>query len=135
MGDQPSLSVHIRRGDYVTHPKYKDICSLDYYHSAIAKVLEQEPRCQIFVFSDDLEWCKQNLAQYHCHFIDHNWGANSYKDMQLMSLCHHHIIANSSFSWWGAFLSKKEGSTIAPKKWKNNMEGTRQLIPPHWIQI
>jgi hypothetical protein len=135
MGDQPSLSVHIRRGDYVTHPKYKDICTLDYYHRAITWVLEKEPRCQIFVFSDDLEWCKQNLAQYPCHFIDHNRGANSYKDMQLMSLCHHHIIANSSFSWWGAFLSKKEGITIAPKKWKNNMEGTRLLIPPHWIQM
>jgi hypothetical protein len=134
MGQQPSLSVHIRRGDYVKHPKYKDICTLDYYQRAIAKVLEMEPNCQIFVFSDDLEWCKEHLSQYPCQFIDHNRGANSYKDMQLMSLCHHHIIANSSFSWWGAFLSKKEGITIAPKKWKNNMEGTLQLIPPHWIQ-
>jgi hypothetical protein len=134
MGQQPSLSVHIRRGDYVKHPKYKNICTLDYYQRAIAKVLEMEPNCQIFVFSDDLEWCKEHLSQYPCQFIDHNRGANSYKDMQLMSLCHHHIIANSSFSWWGAFLSKKEGITIAPKKWKNNMEGTLQLIPPHWIQ-
>jgi hypothetical protein len=135
MGIQPSVSVHIRRGDYVKHPKYKDICTLEYYRQAIAYILDVEPNCAIFVFSDDLNWCKENLAEYPCQFIDHNRGADSYKDMQLMALCKHHIIANSSFSWWGAFLSKKEGATIAPKKWKNNMEGTRQLIPPHWIQL
>ncbi|MEY3598257.1 MAG: hypothetical protein RL521_679 [Bacteroidota bacterium] len=135
MAEHPSLSVHVRRGDYVKHPKYKDICTLEYYHQAIGYMLDHVPNCQIFVFSDDLPWCQENFKNYPCQFIDHNRGADSFKDMQLMSLCQHHIIANSSFSWWGAFLSQHQGITIAPKKWKNNMEGTRQLIPPHWIQL
>ena len=133
--ERPTVSIHVRRGDYVKHPKYKDICTLEYYHQAIGYMLDHVPNCQIFVFSDDLPWCQENFKNYPCQFIDHNRGADSFKDMQLMSLCQHHIIANSSFSWWGAFLSQHQGITVAPKKWKNNMEGTRELIPPHWIQL
>ena len=130
-----SVSVHVRRGDYVNHPKYKDICTAEYYQKAIQSLSNQYGELKCFVFSNDIPWCQENLNLPNAIYVDHNFGANSYKDMQLMGYCQHHIIANSSFSWWGAYLSQKQGSTIAPKKWKNNMEGTRDLIPPHWIQL
>ena len=130
-----SVSVHVRRGDYVNYPKYKDICPAEYYQKAIQWLSDQYGELQCFVFSNDIPWCQENLNLPNAIYIDHNSGADSYKDMQLMGCCQHHIIANSSFSWWGAYLSQKEGTTIAPKKWKNNMEGTRDLIPPHWMQL
>lgn len=130
-----SVSIHVRRGDYVNHPKYKNICTAEYYQKAIQYLNSQFGELRCFVFSNDIPWCQENLDIPNAMYIDHNSGADSYKDMQLMGYCQHHIIANSSFSWWGAYLSEKKGITIAPKKWKNNMEGSRDLIPSHWIQL
>lgn len=130
-----AVSVHVRRGDYVNHPKYKDICTQEYYQKAIEHLQSKTGALTCFVFSNDIAWCQQHLDLPNAVYVDHNAGADSYKDMQLMGYCQHHIIANSSFSWWGAYLSDKNGITIAPKKWKNNMEGTRQLIPSDWIQL
>lgn len=131
-----SVSFHIRRGDYVHHPKYKDICNEQYFEAAIRLISEHAKDPVFFIFSDDIAWCKEKFQSLNAVYVDHNKKKDSFRDMQLMSLCKHHIIANSSFSWWGAFLdNKNQGITIAPKKWKNNMDGTRALIPLTWKQV
>jgi Glycosyl transferase family 11 len=135
MQSSNAVSIHVRRGDYVNHPKYKDICNAEYYARALDYLNAQFSDLRFFVFSNDIPWCKENLPIRDAVYVNHNSGKDSFKDMQLMSLCKHHIIANSSFSWWGAYLSQEKGVTIAPKKWKNNMEGTRDLIPNDWIQV
>ena len=91
------------------------------------------------VFSDDIDWCKQHLASMLDNekvlYIDWNTDERSINDMHLMSICRHHIIANSSFSWWGAWLSKQQdGSTIAPSKWMN-MKDVCSPVPDNWIKI
>lgn len=110
-----SVSVHVRRGDYITNkmniPKF---IGLDYYINAIKKIKKFVPNPIFFVFSDDIPWCKENLAPLsnNIYFIDHNKGKDSYKDLLLMSACKHDIIANSSFSWWGAWLNKNDNKII-----------------------
>jgi hypothetical protein len=135
-----SISLHIRRGDYVANPKtraYHGVCSMDYYQKAIAYLAQRIERVHFFIFSDDPEWVKQNLVIAHPHtFVSHNTGENSYNDMHLMSLCQHHIIANSSFSWWGAWLNPSNNKTvIAPKKWFEKKLNTADLIPDSWIRL
>lgn len=104
-----SVSIHVRRGDYITNrtniPKF---IGLDYYVNNINKIKKLIPNPVFFVFSDDIPWCKKNLDQLpnNIYYINHNTGKNSYKDLVLMSTCKHNIIANSSFSWWGEWLNK-----------------------------
>lgn len=133
-----SVGIHIRRGDYVNHPKYKDICTLDYYKKAITKIKEHIDNPVYFIFSNDMEWCKENIAPMldssQIIFVDWNKGKQSYIDMQLMSLCKGLIIANSSFSWWGAYLNKRKPVVIAPRKWINN-EWTFTFALKDWITI
>ncbi len=135
MQSSNAVSIHVRRGDYVNHPKYKDICNAEYYARALDYLNAQFSDLRFFVFSNDIPWCQENLPIRDAVYVNYNSGKDSFKDMQLMSLCKHHIIANSSFSWWGAYLSQEKGVTIAPQRWKNNMEGTRDLIPKDWIQV
>jgi hypothetical protein len=135
-----SISLHIRRGDYVANPKtrsYHGVCSMDYYQKAIAYFTERMEKVHFFIFSDDPEWVKQNLVIAHPHtFVSHNTGENSYNDMHLMSLCQHHIIANSSFSWWGAWLNPSTDKiVIAPKNWFIKPINTKDLIPSSWIRL
>ena len=86
-------------------------------------------------FSDDIEWARENIKEPNIEFIDWNKKENSYKDMQLMSNCRHNIIANSSFSWWGAWLNGNQNKiVIAPHKWAG-MEGTRDVVPDNWIKL
>ncbi|APC05322.1 glycosyl transferase family 11 [Polynucleobacter asymbioticus] len=137
---QTSISLHIRRGDYVANPKtqaYHGVCSLDYYQKAIAYLTGRMEKVHFFIFSDDPEWVKQNLAMTHPHtFVSHNTGENSYNDMRLMSLCQHHIIANSSFSWWGAWLNQSASKiVIAPKKWFATDINTQDLLPSQWVTL
>lgn len=135
-----AVSLHIRRGDYVkdaatlvTH----GLCSLEYYHAAIQLISEQVEQPKFFIFSDDIEWVKGNLKiDFPTHFIDHNHGPESYNDMRLMSLCKHNIIANSSFSWWGAWLNQCQTKiVVAPKRWFNKQTDTNDLIPAKWIKL
>jgi hypothetical protein len=133
-----SVSLHIRRGDYVTNSganKQHGLCSLDYYHSAIDLISRREIEPYFFVFSDDPAWVRQNLLVDHpCCFVEHNSGDQSHNDMRLMSLCRHHIIANSSFSWWGAWLgSNSDNITIAPAKWFASGMDVRDLYPDNWV--
>ncbi len=134
-----SVSLHIRRGDYASHARTyvtHGLCSLDYYHAAVGYVAERTREPEFFVFSDDISWARDNLKlNYRCHYLDHNQGKESYNDMRLMSLCRHHIIANSTFSWWGAWLNPcEEKIVVAPARWFAS--GARiDLIPEGWVQI
>jgi len=112
-GDKNIISLHVRRGDYTLYPDHHPVCSDAYYQSAIGKF---DLKNSIFlIFSDDIEWCKKKFEGDNFIFSDTN---NPYVDLAIMSLCDHHIIANSSFSWWGAWLNTSENKrVIAPSKW------------------
>lgn len=134
-----SVAVHIRRGDYLNSTGNLANLDLDYYKRAIHFIKERKQNLVFYFFSDDVEWVKQNISisDLSCKYIDFNTGENSFRDMQLMSLCKHNIIANSSFSWWSAWLnSNSEKIVIAPKIWykksisDNYPDG---FIPKEWI--
>lgn len=134
-----AVSLHVRRGDYVTNSKnaFLGTCSLDYYQQAIDHISAHVKNPVFFIFSDDIRWVKDHLTlNYEKNYIDHNTGKKSHFDMHLMSLCKHHIIANSSFSWWGAWLNpNKEKIVIAPKNWFSNDLNDRDLIPSSWVRV
>jgi hypothetical protein len=133
-----AVSLHIRRGDYVTSKVANDVlgvCPMDYYQKAMKIVSDKFINPTFFVFSDDIEWAKENLNfGYKMVFVE---GNKNYEDMRLMNLCKHNIIANSSFSWWGAWLNNNPGKiVIAPKKWFNDVTyDIKDLIPESWMQI
>ncbi|MCX5804262.1 MAG: alpha-1,2-fucosyltransferase [Proteobacteria bacterium] len=134
-----AVSLHVRRGDYVNdpHTNYSHgVCSLDYYHDAVKYIVERVAQLHLFVFSDDHEWAQGNLNfQYPATFVNHNSNKRGIFDMLLMQHCQHHIIANSSFSWWGAWLNPSPHKiVVAPRRWFNKAShDTRDLIPPTWI--
>lgn len=135
-----AVSVHVRRGDYVTHPAAAanhGLCSLDYYRTALARILTQVERPNFFVFSDDPVWTRKNLKMPGpVTFVDHNGSDTAFQDLRLMSLCNHQIIANSSFSWWGALLNQNhEKIVLAPQKWFANERNTESLTPDDWIRL
>jgi hypothetical protein len=130
-----SVSLHVRRGDYVQHKAFGGICDLSYYQRAVEEVKSRVKEPTFIVFSDDIQWCKDNLNLEEAKFVDWNSGDNSYRDMQLMSLCKHNIIANSSFSWWGAWLNANENKkVICPDKWVHYTDSTG-VLPTDWIKV
>lgn len=142
MSRQVSASVHVRRGDYLSNAKALSVhgaCSEEYYHRAIDLLLEQFPELNLFAFSDDPEWVRSTLGARYANLVvvDHNRGEDSYNDMRLMSMCNHHILANSSFSWWGAWLNADKNKTvITPKNWfADPSKNTKDLIPDEWIRL
>jgi hypothetical protein len=136
-----SVSLHVRRGDYVSSAStnsFHGTTDENYYNQSIAMLRSKAKNIRFFIFSDDIEWCKNNLrVPPESTFIAHNTGVNSFKDMQLMSKCKHNIIANSSFSWWGAWLNRnKNKNIIAPKQWFNDATvNTSDLIPSGWVTL
>lgn len=137
-----SVSVHIRRADFVTNKNIRhdqgDICDTEYYRMAGAIIAEKVRRPTFFVFSDDPEWAEINIKFPHpTIYVTQNGVGKDYEDMRLMSSTNHNIIANSSFSWWGAWLNKNPRKiVIAPKKWFNIIKfDTRDITPPSWIRI
>lgn len=131
-----SVSIHIRRGDYLNIPNTQNICSISYYKKAINLILKNISNPQFYIFSNDINWCKQHLQIDKAIFISNNTGKNSFIDMQLMSCCKHNIIANSTFSWWGAWLNNNPNKIIiSPNKWMNDTNGTGDIIPNDWIKI
>lgn len=135
-----AVSLHVRRGDYASNAKTTathGLCSLDYYHAAIQYIIKHVEKPHFFIFSDDIAWVQGNLKIDFPHqFIDHNKGAESYNDMRLMSLCKHNIIANSSFSWWGAWLNSNAGKiVVTPKQWFAIKKNTKDLIPKSWVRL
>ncbi len=112
---QVSVSVHVRRTDYITNKtNMLKFIGLEYYINSIEKLKKSIFNPVFFVFSDDIPWCKKNLntVSNNIHYIDHNTGKNSYKDLILMSACQHNIIANSTFSWWGSWLNQNKNKII-----------------------
>lgn len=135
-----AVSLHVRRGDYANNPKTTathGLCSLQYYQNAIQLIANSVERPHFYIFSDDIPWVESNLKMdFPRQHINHNHGADSYNDMRLMSLCQHHIIANSSFSWWGAWLNASPNKiVVAPKHWFANNTDTEDLIPQGWVRL
>lgn len=140
IADCNSVSLHLRRGDYVSNleaNKTHGFIGIDYYNNAISFIKEQILHPYFFVFSDDIAWARENLGSIaNVLFIDHNQGRLSYEDMRLMSLCKYNIIANSSFSWWGAWLNAAPNKiVIAPKQWFANGQDTSDLMPEDWLKM
>lgn len=134
-----AVSLHVRRADYVADKNtsnYHGTCSPDYYKKAIEAIAEKHGEIELYIFSDDIEWCRENMKPaFPHHYVGHNSGKNSYEDMRLMSSCRHNIIANSSFSWWGAWLNANENKTVvAPEKWFTNAVNP-DIYPDNWIRI
>lgn len=137
--DIDSVSLHIRRGDYVHNPAVNAVhgsCSLVYYQDAMAHVAGCVKNPHFYVFSDDLDWVAGNFPMsYPYTLVGHNRGSSSYEDMRLMSMCRHHVIANSSFSWWGAWLNSKPGKiVVAPKCWFSNANPA-DVLPEGWVRL
>jgi hypothetical protein len=138
IGQCDAISLHVRRGDYAANPATlatHGLCPPDYYHRAINYIAERTAQPVFFVFSDDVAWAKKNIAiDFSCFYVDFNQGRESYNDMRLMTLCHHNIIANSSFSWWGAWLNARSDKiVVAPKRWFARDNDVPDLFPPTWV--
>jgi hypothetical protein len=136
-----AVSVHVRRGDYVSNRVIglrHGSSTLDYYQAALEVVQGRVVEPHYFVFSDEPQWAKDNLKiAGPAVYVEHNGPDHGCRDLQLMALCRHHVIANSSFSWWGAWLAQHAGQTvIAPKAWFNSADTrTDDLIPQGWLRL
>lgn len=139
--DCNSVSLHVRRGDYVSSPmaaQHHGTCDMAYYQHAIALLLTQQPDLEVFVFSDEPQWAADHLRLHApIHIVDANPPERGYLDLELMRLCRHHVLANSSFSWWGAWLCVHPGQTVyAPGRWFANPSiDARDIIPLHWRRL
>lgn len=131
-----SVSLHIRRGDYIGNKLHDGICNKEYYRNAINYINNKLEKPYFYIFSDDKEWCRENLIDLFMNnylLVDFYDGDRSYADMYLMSICKHHIIANSSFSWWGAYLNyDSESITLCPNRWLNDNIKIEDIILFNW---
>ena len=131
------VAIHVRRGDYLIEQNLSDfgLCSADYYRSAIDHILEKHPSARFFMFSDDMAWVRQNLPVENAVYVEKDSGEPDYIDLFLMTRCQGHIIANSTFSYWGAMLANDEDATnIYPRRWFANTEWTvPDIFPDGWI--
>jgi len=128
------ISVHVRRGDYLVG-KQTMALPLSYYQAAWRSLLAEFQDAEFFVFSDDIDFAREHLPRQGTrHFVTHNDASTAYQDLRIMSACKHHIVANSSFSWWGAWMNPEPAKVvIAPKYWWNTPESYYpDLIPPGW---
>lgn len=135
-----SISLHIRRGDVANNPttnKYHGLCPISYYKTAMKFMSEKAPHHHFFIFSDDIAWVKENLQIPFPHTYVSGNGLMSQQELHLMSKCKHNIIANSTFSWWGAWLNQNPDKiVIAPKKWTNKIPDPHpNIIPETWIRM
>ncbi len=146
-----SVCLHVRRGDYATDPatqKFHGLAPLSYYEQVIARLTQTVSAPHFFIFSDDPGWVREHLRLTHpVTYVTHNAADKDYEDLRLMASCRHHIIANSSFSWWGAWLAQRpipgprspipdRQVVIAPAKWLNEPGiDTTGATPPDWIRL
>jgi hypothetical protein len=135
------VAVHVRRGDYASNPttnQYHGTCNPEYYLAAEGRLREQLGDPTLFVFSDDPDWAEHNLRfRSRTVILRHNGPERDYDDLHLMTLCQHHVIANSTFGWWGAWLCRNSAKiVIAPKNWfREAVSAADDLIPSEWIRI
>ena len=129
-----SVSLHVRRGDYL-NLKNINVLDVDYYMKAVEHIRKNVEKPTFFIFSDDLDWCKKSLGFLDgCIYVDQT--QTEIDDLKLMSFCRHNIIANSSFSWWGAWLNQNPKKTvIAPKDWMLNDPGSSNVILSDWVKF
>jgi len=136
-----AVSVHIRRGDYVSNPEalaFHGLPGPEYYRAALAHIRATLGDTTVFLFSDAPQWVRDNFDScgHTLEVVDLGLPESPQHDMHLMSLCRHHIIANSSFSWWGAWLSSPCGITVAPKRWfADPSVNTDDIYPPAWARL
>lgn len=125
------VAIHVRRGDYVNQPQFHPVCDVEYYRRA----MEYFPNEAFCVFSDDPEWCKQQEVFKDCFIVENSTEAY---DLQWMTQAKGNIIANSSFSWWAAYLNKNGGTVICPETWfgvNYNHHDMSDLRPAEWIRL
>ena len=130
---QESLSIHIRRSDYVNQQHYHPLQSLEYYKNAYDRI--NDNNIPVKIFSDDIKWCKENIKFNNITYVE---GQDNLTDLYSMSLCKHNIIANSSFSWWGAYLNKNVNKiVVGPSYWfgPSLHLNTKDILPETWITI
>ena len=135
-----SVSVHIRRGTYLLpqFSAYHPTCSSEYYRNAVEQLAASVGTPRFFIFSDEPAWAHENVRlPFPAVYVDHNDASTDYEDLRLMSTCRHHIIANSTFSWWAAWLNDKPGKIVlAPERWFNDPTiNVSDLIPESWTKI
>lgn len=140
MQKRESVSLHIRRGDYLTTPMYLGICTEEYYCKAINEILSRIKAPHFYIFSNDMEWSAEFAKKLGIDYtlVSHNTGKNSYQDMYLMTQCRHNILANSSFSWWGAYLNQHINAIkIAPARWDNtdSDDYNHVRVPADYIRL
>ena len=139
MGNSDSVAVHIRRGDYVSDAKTRQayfVCDLPYYDKAISIMKEKIAAPVFYIFSDDIAWAKESLKEDRLVFVSRP-DMKDYEEIILMSKCKHNIIANSSFSFWGAWLNQNPGKiVIGPRLWNRKFRSAyRNMMPDDWIKI
>jgi hypothetical protein len=134
-----AISIHLRRGDFLTNPrasKFHGVCELSYYKKSIKYILKKVKDPHFFIFSDDIKWAKANLifGKNSFTYVENNSDA---VDFWLMSLCKHNILANSTFSWWAAWLNKNDSKIIiAPKRWfLDTKTSADDLMPKNWFRF
>lgn len=132
-----SVSLHVRRGDYVESAHTNSVhgtCSIEYYKNAVKNIRQKIESPVFYIFSDDISWCKENFGFVKdAHFIADT--VTAIDDLSLMRACQHNIIANSTFSWWGAWLGN-DGVVVAPEKWfADSSRATDSLLPAGWVRI
>ena len=136
-----AISLHVRRGDYVSNPvttAYHGVCSAQWYENAAKLMMQKVVNPTFFVFSDDYEWVREHIRlDAPTVFIPPSPDGQECNDLHVMSLCQHNIIANSSFSWWGAWLNPNPNKiVIAPQQWfAAGKHDTKDLIPQSWIRL
>lgn len=138
-----SISLHVRRGDFINEKSTNNVhgvCSTEYYKNAIDFIVNKISDPVFFIFSDDTKWVNDNInIQYDFYVVEINDCKSAYEDLRLMSKCKYHILANSSFSWWGAWLNEfKDKIVVAPKIWfadLNLNNSTSDLCPKEWIRV
>lgn len=131
-----SVSIHIRRGDYLKHSIYQNVCTLEYYKKAIEYIKKNVDNPVFYIFSNDIPWCKENLKIENVVFVDNNNESEAYRDMQLMHYCKHNIIANSSFSFWGAWLNNNSNKiVVCPRKFYDMDNAGNDVFPSEWIKF
>jgi hypothetical protein len=139
IAERNSVSLHIRRGDYLNkiNENVQGVLSLDYYKSAVNIIQSKVENPFLFVFTDDIKWVAENFkVDIPFCIVERDNPEKSYEDLWLMSRCNHHIIANSSFSWWGAWLNPTVSKiVIAPKNWIVKMPINSSIFPDNWIRI
>ncbi len=141
IAEEDTVSIHVRRGDYVRHPEvfqYHGVCGIEYYRSCMEIISEKVQDPHFVVFTDDPGWARETFpGSGRVTFVDWDSPRQGCVDLELMKKCRHHIIANSSFSWWGAWLCGNSGKVVlAPRRWFSDPSiDTSDLLPNSWVRV